>query len=558
VSTSLISALALLGLLLLIGAVRSHRDLVRWLGRDPAAGRRALRALALALAALAVARALHLSASEPPRLAGAGADVVLALDASHSMDALDTAPSRMRRALRTAERVVQSATSVRIGLVLFAGDAYIALPLTQDTDALLTYLRSVDTEMISRPGTDLARALDASARVFDPESSRPRRVILLSDGEHEGAGLEDALGRLRALGIEVTAVGFGTADGAYVPGPGNEPLRDDRGRAVESRRADHVLRRVALSTGGTYHREFEDSPQAERLLPHASALPEPDPEEQPSSAAGWIALAAALLATELALSIVGPGLRWRASPVLATRPGVRATRPGVRATRRRAAAASALVALLLLGFGFGPFGRLARGDALLEQGDARRALSLYRAYERRSGSSAETRVRIGNAHYRLEEPERAATQFQSALRDLGPDDRDARFVASFNLGVSYLALERFGPARDEFWSALRERPESLAAKFNYEWASERVPPDPEVPVPQTPQEQETPGGSGGGASEAEGDAPATGRSEGAPSLEQAEAERWLETLQERPGDPLRREIAKELESRPGRRRGQSW
>jgi tetratricopeptide (TPR) repeat protein len=162
---------------------------------------------------------------------------------------------------------------------------------------------------------------------------------------------------------------------------------------------------------------------------------------------------------------------------------------------------------------------------------------------------------MGNAHYRLEESERAALQFQSALRDLRPEDRLARFVASFNLGVAYLRLERFGPARDEFWSALRERPDSIEAKFNYEWASERVPPDPEIPMPPTPRELEGSEGSDQAEVETESEAGAHGRERGAPTLGREEAERWLETLQEQPGEPLRREIASELEGAPARRGG---
>jgi tetratricopeptide (TPR) repeat protein len=216
------------------------------------------------------------------------------------------------------------------------------------------------------------------------------------------------------------------------------------------------------------------------------------------------------------------------------------------------------VAILGL-LGIGPWNRLAEGDAYLEQGQAKRALSLYRAYERSSGSTPASRIRVGNALYRLEEPERAALQYQSALRELDPEGRKARFVASFNLGVTYLRLERFGPARDEFWAALRERPGSLEAKFNYEWASERVPPDPDIPLPPTPREAEGSAGTDPEQLETESEASAHGRRQGAPSLEEEEAERWLETLRERPGEPLRREIASELGGAPRRPgSGQTW
>jgi Mg-chelatase subunit ChlD len=534
VSTGIWIVAATTGALVCLAAIRSHRELGRWLGRDPGAARRVARASCLIAATTAIAASLAAASREPPRLSGAGADVVLAVDVSRSMGTTDTAPSRMRRALRTAERIVEAGAGVRLALVLFAGEAYIALPLTQDAEALLTYLEAIDTEVISRPGTSIARALDTSARVFDPDSSRPRQVVLLSDGEHDGAGLEDALASLRSLGVRVVAVGYGTPEGGYVPGKGNEPLRDARGRAVKSRRADHVLRRIAAATGSTYHREFEESPSAALLLPDPEALP---PESEPDEEVPWepwLALAALLLSVELAVS-AGVGVPRALAP----------------------RALPALAALVLLGIG--PWSRLAEGDAYLEQGQAKRALSLYRAHERASGSTPASRVRMGNAHYRLEESQRAALQYQSALRELGPGDREARFVASFNLGVTYLSLERFGPARDEFWSALRERSDSIEAKFNYEWASERVPPDPEIPIPPTPQEVAGSEGGEQGELETQSEATAHGRMQGAPALEKEEAERWLETLREQPGEPLRREIAGQLEGAPRRpRSGQTW
>ena len=165
------------------GLRRSHRELRAWLGRDRLLARRNLRALALVAACALLVAAFQRAVSEPPQLAGDGVDVVLLLDVSRSMSTSDVAPSRLRRAVRTAERLVLETDSARLGLVLFAGDAFAALPLTQDRDAVLTYLRAADTEMISQRGSDLSRGLTAALRVFDPRSDRPRRIVLLSDGD---------------------------------------------------------------------------------------------------------------------------------------------------------------------------------------------------------------------------------------------------------------------------------------------------------------------------------------------------------------------------------------
>lgn len=525
-----------------VSSWRSHRDLRRWLGNDPAGIRRATRA-ALATASLAcVLVALSLADREPPRLSAAGADIVLTLDVSRSMDAEDTAPSRLRRALHTARQVVEASagSGLRLGLVLFAGGAYIALPLTQDTDALWTYLRTIDSEMISRPGSDLAQALEVASSVFDPDSSRPREILLLSDGEHAGKSLDRILPRLTTLGVHVVAVGFGSPEGATIPDRGNRPFVDAGGVTVESRRRDATLLRIARVTGGLYRRDFEERPEASELLPPPRALPpgerrDLDPAER--RVRRWISLALALLGTEILLSLAHPGLA--ALRVLRVLPG----------ERSRGLATALAVAVGVAGLGLGSFGLLSQGDALLEKGDSRGALKIYRAYERRHGRDPLTRIRVGNARFRLGDLERAATQFLSALRGLEPEDGEARFVASFNLGVTALALRHLETARDAFWDALLEQPGSFEAKFNYEWALERIPPEPDVPIPPTPEAREGDRG-------AEPDLKtrpersATGDDSGAPTPDLVDTERWLSELEENPAEPLRRQIAAALGDRP--------
>jgi Ca-activated chloride channel family protein len=533
---------ALVASLALVAALRGRRELARWLGADPWPELRFARAALLAACAGAAAWAFALAWSTPPRLSGAGADVVLALDVSRSMDARDAAPSRLRRALRLSRRVVEASDGVRLALVLFAGEAYAALPLTQDQDALLTYLNAIDSDLVSRPGTDLAAALDVAGAAFDPRSGRKRQVLLFSDGEHGGGDLDAALGRLASLGARVVAVGLGGSEPAPVPGPGGDPLLDDAGRPVGSSRADGVLRRVAQATDGSYFRELEDDPAAGRLLPEATALdaesaPEPEPPE--ARAVDALALAAALcLALELALSF---GRR-------------RARAPG-RAPR---ALFAGLAGLTLLGVG--PLSWLAEGDALLAQGQPREALSLYRRAERHLGETPQTQIRVGNALYRLGELDDAAAAWLASLRRLEPSDRALRFTAAFNLGTVLLAREQWGEARDAFWSAMLEDPDDLEAKFNYEWALERLEPEPDVPVPPSPDPSDAEEARDASSGEQRMQEPERSerRERNAEPISREEAERWLRGLEERVDQPLRKQMAADAQPGERARGGQSW
>ncbi len=533
---------ALVALLALIAALRGRRELARWLGGDPWPAIRFARAALLAACAGAVAWAFALAFGTPPRLSGAGADVVLALDVSRSMDARDAAPSRLRRALRLARQVVEAGDAVRLSLVLFAGEAYAALPLTQDQDALLTYLNAIDSDLVSRPGTDLATALAVAGAAFDPRSARQRQVLLFSDGEHGEGDLDSALGRLASLGVRVVAVGFGGPEPAPVPGPSGDPLLDEAGRAVSSSRADGVLRRVAQATGGSYFRELEDDPTPARLLPAPAALADEGaaaPEPGEARLVDALAAAAALcLALELGLSF---GRRRR-----------RVLRPEPRAVL------AALAGLTLLGVG--PLGWLDEGDALLALGQPREALSLYRRAERHLGETPQTQLRVGNAQFRLGELDNAASAWLAALRRLEPSQRVERFTAGFNLGTALLAREQWAEARDAFWGAMLEAPDDLEAKFNYEWALERLAPEPDVPVPPSPSPSDAEEASEASSGEQRMQEPERReRAErSAEPISREEAERWLRGLEERVDEPLRKQMAQDAAQGERARGGQSW
>lgn len=529
------------GVLAAQAALRGRRELLGWLGRDPTPATRIARALALTLAAFLVAIALGRASESPEELSHDFADVVIAIDGSSSMDVSDVAPSRLRRALRTAEKLAEEAHGVRLALVVFAGEAFIALPLSHDRDAVITYLRALDSETISARGSELGRGLAAAARAFDPRSSRPRTVLLLSDGEHFGPALDAQIAALARLGARVVSVGYGTAAGAAVPGPLALAEAVRRGEPTLSRRDDAVLRRIASETGGVYFREIEERPTTEDLLPPPAPRAEPEPARPEGSdpLLPWLVAAGLALAAELWLSGAG------SSPL--------------RGLGRRRAAAAGAAAVALATAAFGPTSSwLSRGDAALSAGRAEEALSLYREAERVGASDARTQIRIGNALYRLERIDQAASAYLEALRAVDPDDELARFSASFNLGNTLVAQEHFEEARDAYWAALLARPDEIEAKWNYEFALQKIVELP--PVPETEPNQDERSESDSEEPAPSGESSARGEPEPAPGgLDEREAERWLATLDEPVGDALRRQITSEFDGRPrGRPGGRTW
>jgi len=210
--------------------------------------------LALALAGLALARPQW--GSTEASNAFVGEDVVFVLDCSQSMTATDVAPSRMQRAKFAMLDFVRKQSHGRVGLVAFAGSAFIQCPLTFDAGAFEETLLSMDEKTIPIPGTDIGRALNEAYRAID-KGSRRKMVVLVTDGEDlEKSGIAAAK-RLATNGVVVFTVGVGTPAGKEIQmlnAAGQmELLHDSKGEIVRSQLDEATLREIAQVTGGSYY-----------------------------------------------------------------------------------------------------------------------------------------------------------------------------------------------------------------------------------------------------------------------------------------------------------------
>jgi Ca-activated chloride channel family protein len=184
-----------------------------------------------------------------------GEDVVFVLDTSLSMMTTDVLPSRMQRAKFAMLDFVQKQSHGRVGLVAFAGSAFLQCPLTFDQGAFEETLMSIDEKTIPVPGTDIGRALAEADRAMDKNAKR-KMVILVTDGEDlEKSGITAAK-KLATNGVVVFTVGVGTPAGKeiqFVNTNGQtEFLRDRDGGLVRSQLDEKTLREIAESTGGSY------------------------------------------------------------------------------------------------------------------------------------------------------------------------------------------------------------------------------------------------------------------------------------------------------------------
>jgi Ca-activated chloride channel homolog len=187
-----------------------------------------------------------------------GLDIVIALDTSKSMLAADIKPSRLERSKLAIGDFVQNIKSDRIGLIAFAGSAFLECPLTIDYGGFLLSLENVDVNTIPRGGTSISSAIREAMRSFPVGEGKNKVLIIVTDGEdHEGDPVrlaEDA----KKEGIIICCIGIGTKEGELIfveqEGSTKEFLKDNAGNAVKSRLDEDTLQKIALATGGTYIR----------------------------------------------------------------------------------------------------------------------------------------------------------------------------------------------------------------------------------------------------------------------------------------------------------------
>lgn len=182
-----------------------------------------------------------------------GIDMAIALDVSKSMLAMDMAPNRLERAKQFVIKLMDEMPDDRIALVLFAGRAYMQMPLTTDHGAAKLFVSSAGTDAVPQQGTVLSDAMQISTRAFSAADKRFKSVILISDGEdHDDAALKTAK-ELAEQGVMINTVGVGSAEGSAIVDPlTGQNKTDAAGNTVISKLNEEVLRSVADATNGIY------------------------------------------------------------------------------------------------------------------------------------------------------------------------------------------------------------------------------------------------------------------------------------------------------------------
>ncbi|MCY7410756.1 MAG: VWA domain-containing protein [Chitinophagales bacterium] len=207
-----------------------------------------------------------------------GIDVMIALDVSNSMMSTDVKPSRLDRAKNFISNFIDQLNNDRLGMIVFAGNAYMQMPLTVDYSAAKMYLRTINTNMVATQGTNFSEAIDLAEQGFVKGDNNHKALIIITDGEDNEGGVEEKISEASKQGVKIYTIGVGSPNGSPIP-MGNDFKRDEEGNIVLSKLNEAILKDIALKGNGKYYLLGSGNDEVSSLLKELKGISTKDFEE---------------------------------------------------------------------------------------------------------------------------------------------------------------------------------------------------------------------------------------------------------------------------------------
>lgn len=386
-----------------------------------------------------------------------GIETIIAMDISNSMLAEDVAPSRLDRAKMMVENLVDHFTNDKIGLIVFAGDAFVQLPITSDYVSAKMFLGNIDPSMIEVQGTDIAAAIRMAMNSFTQEQGIGKAIIVITDGEdHEGGALEAARDA-KSKGMRVFVLGIGSPKGAPVPMPGTgDYIKDETGQTVMSALNEEMCKQVAEAGGGAYIHVENNANAQEQLNAELDKLSKKetsvtiysDYDEQFPAVAILVLL---LLVAEICvLEIRNPHLR------------------NLHLFNRQKA--SMVVFFLMVGgatvMAQNDRDYVRKGNRHYRAGNYAEAETNYRKALEQNDRNPQAVYNLGNALLLQRKDSAAVQQYQQAAKlETNPMRRAQAF---HNIGTVCQSHKMYGDAIEAYKEALRNNPRDNETRYNLE------------------------------------------------------------------------------------------
>ncbi|MBR0524347.1 MAG: VWA domain-containing protein [Prevotella sp.] len=401
-----------------------------------------------------------------------GIETIIALDISNSMLAEDIVPSRLDRSKMMVENLVDHFTNDKIGLIVFAGDAFVQLPITSDYVSAKMFLSSIDPSMMATQGTDIATAINMGMNSFTQEEGIGKAIIVITDGEdHEGGALE-AAEAAKKKGMRVYVLGVGSSQGAPIPIPGTgNYMKDNMGNTVMSALNEDMCKQVAAAGGGVYIHVENNSAAQQQLDNELDKLSKKETSTTVYSDYDEQFQAFGILA--LLLLIIEICILDRRNPLLKNlslfKRGEKQEGRGERLFN--SARIIAFICISLTSY-LSPLTSTAQtdrqyvrqGNKLYRTGDFANAEVSYRKAIEKNPRNPQAAYNLGNALMAQKKDSAAIEQFQNAAKlETNPM---RKYRAFHNMGVICQGHKMYGEAIEAYKNALRLNPEDNETRYN--------------------------------------------------------------------------------------------
>ncbi|MEO7446498.1 MAG: VWA domain-containing protein, partial [Ferruginibacter sp.] len=382
-----------------------------------------------------------------------GIDVMIALDVSKSMLAQDVSPTRLDRAKQVLSKLIDKLSNDRIGIVIFAGKAYLQMPLTGDPGAAKMYLSAASTESVPTQGTVIGDALKMCYASFNSKEKKYKAVVLISDGEDHDEGANKIASEMASEGVVIYTVGIGSPQGATLMDETTGQLKKDmQGNTVVSRLNEAELMSIAQKGNGKYQLFQSTDGVVSNLYGQLSSMDQRAVKDDSlinyqSFFQAFLGVALLLLLWELMIS-------------------------EVRKTRlRKLKPATALLVFLVAGLqGFSQDEKdwIKNGNEAYARGDYPAAAGSYDEALKQNAGSAKARYNMGNAQYKAGKPDDAVASYDKAIA--GMDNAMEKADAHYNKGVVLQNNKNLEECIEAYKNALRLNPNHEQARQNLQKA----------------------------------------------------------------------------------------
>lgn len=224
-----------------------------------------------ALACLVVAAARPQLGSKLREEKARGVEMMLVVDVSNSMLAEDFEPNRLERTKYAINKLFEGLQQERVGMVIFAGEPKVQLPITSDYRMAQAFTKRISTSLIAEQGTDIGKALELAMLSFSNQSGQSRAMVLITDGENHEQDITPIVERAKQDGIRIYCIGIGTPEGAPIE-IGGEFIKDENGEMVVSKLGEQMLQQIASTTEGAYVRATKQSIGLEEIVKSINQL----------------------------------------------------------------------------------------------------------------------------------------------------------------------------------------------------------------------------------------------------------------------------------------------